>query len=185
MGARYEVLCRESVSPPVAVDVLCVTDQVRTNDLTFSFCCALSDSEEETVWGTGACLANVQLNVHEKIMFAPPRYASVYFLRLFRQQADGIQGLAAGLFQGLAGVATKPMVGCLDAVTHTGEAVREMAGGLATGDGALASRRSRLPQPFGPDGRMMPRTVETAYGAMILAQFPLWKVRGYCTTKAP
>lgn len=96
---------------------------------------------------------------------------------LFGQQDDGIRGLAAGIFQGLAGVATKPMVGCLDAVTHTGEAVREMAGGLA-GDGALASRRSRLPQPFGPDGRMMPRTVETAYGTMILAKFPMWKVRG-------
>lgn len=68
------------------------------------------------------------------------------------------------------------MVGCLDAVTHTGEAMREMAGGLASGDAALAARRARFPQPFGPDGRMMPRTAETACGAMLLARFPLWKV---------
>lgn len=69
------------------------------------------------------------------------------------------------------------MVGCLDAVTHTGEAVREMAGGLASGDGVHEARRARFPQPFGPDGRMMPRTVETACGAMLLARFPPWKVR--------
>lgn len=81
-----------------------------------------------------------------------------------------------GVFQGLAGVATKPMVGCLDAVTHTGEAVREMAGGLAAGDAALMAQRARFPQPFGPDGRMMPRTAETACGALLLARFPLWKV---------
>lgn len=87
-----------------------------------------------------------------------------------------MRGLAAGVFHGLAGVATKPMVGCLDAVTHTGEAVRAMAGGLASGDAALAARRVRLPQPFGPDGRIMPCTAETACGAMLLARFPLLKV---------
>lgn len=73
-------------------------------------------------------------------------------------------------------MATKPMVGCLDAVTHTGEAMREMAGGLAHGDASLSTRRSRFPQPFGPDGRMMPRTAETACGALLLARFPLLKV---------
>ena len=77
-------------------------------------------------------------------------------------------------------MATKPMVGCLDAVTHTGEAVREMAGGLAYGDVALVLRRSRFPQPFGPDGRMMPSTAETACGALLLAQFPLLKVCVSC-----
>lgn len=68
------------------------------------------------------------------------------------------------------------MVGCLDAVTHTGEAVRAMAGGLSSGDSALSARRSRFPQPFGPDGRIMPRTTETACGALLLARFPFWKV---------
>lgn len=87
-----------------------------------------------------------------------------------------MQGFVVGIFQGLAGVATKPMVGCLDAVTHTGEAVRAMAGGLSSGDSALSARRSRFPQPFGPDGRIMPRTAETACGALLLARFPLWKV---------
>lgn len=91
-------------------------------------------------------------------------------------QDGGITGFATGVFQGMAGMATKPMVGCLDAVTHTGEAMREMAGGLAHGDASLSTRRSRFPQPFGPDGRMMPRTAETACGALLLAQFPLLKV---------
>ena len=94
-------------------------------------------------------------------------------------QDDGARGFVMGIFQGLAGVATKPMVGCLDAVTHTGEAVREMAGGLASGgDSAFIARRARFPQPFGPDGRMMPRTAETACGALLLARFPLVKVSG-------
>lgn len=91
---------------------------------------------------------------------------------------DGARGFVIGIFQGLAGVATKPMVGCLDAVTHTGEAVREMAGGLAAGEAVFIARRARFPQPFGPDGRMMPRTVETACGALLLARFPMWKVGG-------
>lgn len=91
-------------------------------------------------------------------------------------QDDGLGGFAVGICQGLAGVATKPMVGCLDAVTHTGEAVREMAGGLASGDGTQTVWRARFPQPFGPDGRMMPRTIETACGAVLLEQFPFRKV---------
>lgn len=83
------------------------------------------------------------------------------------------------------------MVGCLDAVTHTGEAVREMAGGLAAGDAALMAQRARFPQPFGPDGRMMPRTAETACGALLLARFPLWKVsvrvlrNAFCAQQSP
>ena len=77
-------------------------------------------------------------------------------------------------------MATKPMVGCLDAITHTEEAVREMVGGLAYGDVALAPRRSRSPQPLGPDGRMMPSTAETACGALLLAQLPLLKVCVSC-----
>ncbi|CAM9342914.1 unnamed protein product, partial [Sphacelaria rigidula] len=95
-----------------------------------------------------------------------------------RTRDDGLRGLAVGLCYGVAGVATKPMVGCLDAVTHTGEAVREMAGGLAAGDAGFTARRVRFPQPFGPDGRMMPRTAETACGAILLARFPLLKARG-------
>lgn len=98
--------------------------------------------------------------------------------RLTHVKDDGARGFVTGIFQGLAGVATKPMVGCLDAVTHTGEAVREMAGGLAAGDAAFIARRARFPQPFGPDGRMMPRTAETACGALLLARFPMWKVGG-------
>lgn len=94
-----------------------------------------------------------------------------------------MQGFVAGIFQGLAGVATKPTVGCLDAVTHTGEAVRAMAGGLSSGDSALSARRSRFPQPFGPDGRMMPGTAATACGALLLARFPLWKV-SQCSSPA-
>jgi hypothetical protein len=34
----------------------------------------------------------------------------------------GLRGFLIGICHGVAGVATKPMVGCLDAVTHTGEA---------------------------------------------------------------
>ena len=79
-------------------------------------------------------------------------------------------------------MATKPMVGCLDAVSHTGEAVREMAGGLASGDVALAPRRSRFPQPFGLDGRMVPfehpaaarRSERFAVRGDLLAPADLW-----------
>ncbi|CAM9576407.1 unnamed protein product, partial [Ascophyllum nodosum] len=92
-----------------------------------------------------------------------------------RVRDGGVVGFVAGMFQGLAGMATKPMVGCLDAITHTEEAVREMVGGLAYGDVALAPRRSRFPQPLGLDGRMMPSTAETACGALLLAQLPLLK----------
>ncbi|CAM9210979.1 unnamed protein product, partial [Choristocarpus tenellus] len=93
-----------------------------------------------------------------------------------RAKNGGWQGLTIGLCQGVAGVATKPMVGCLDAVAHTGEAVREMAGGLARRDGLYEAQRKRMPQPFGLDGRMMPRIPETACGAMLLARFPMWTV---------
>lgn len=90
-------------------------------------------------------------------------------------QGEAVTGFAVGVFQDLEGMATKPMVGCLDAVTHTGEAMREMAGGLTYGDAFLATRRSRFPWLFGLDRRMIPRTEGTACGALLLARFPLLK----------
>jgi hypothetical protein len=64
------------------------------------------------------------------------------------------------------------MVGCLDAVTHTGEAVREMAGGLTVGDPLTEVRRARQGQVFGLDGRLMRFSRETSRGAALLVHFP-------------
>ncbi|CAM9467202.1 unnamed protein product [Chrysoparadoxa australica] len=85
---------------------------------------------------------------------------------------EGIRGFLVGCCHGIAGIATKPMVGCLDAVTHTGEAAREMAGGLAPREVLRQVERKRFPQPFGLDNRLMKYSKEVARGADILSEFP-------------
>jgi hypothetical protein len=84
----------------------------------------------------------------------------------------GLRGFLIGICHGVAGVATKPMVGCLDAVTHAGEAVREMAGGLTAVQPLPEVRRRRHSQVFGLDGRLMRYSLATARGAALLEQFP-------------
>jgi hypothetical protein len=84
----------------------------------------------------------------------------------------GLRGFLIGICHGVAGVATKPMVGCLDAVTHAGEAVREMAGGLTAVQPLPEVRRRRHSQVFGLDGRLMRFSLATARGAALLEQFP-------------
>lgn len=97
---------------------------------------------------------------------------------------DGVRGFFFGVCQGVAGVATKPMVGCLDAITHTGEAAIEMASELAASRPLPDVQPKRLPQPFALDGRLVPYSHLSALGSQLLAQFPL-KVNGDVALTAP
>ncbi len=105
------------------------------------------------------------------------RGLSGVFVQPFRRGKErGIKGFGVGVFTGLTGLVTKPMVGCLDAVAHTGEAARTVAGTLLLHTKVLRSvKRRRLPQTFGCDGRLMPYSSSMARGAAILLKFPLSK----------
>lgn len=70
---------------------------------------------------------------------------------------NGPVGFVTGVAGGVAGVAAKPVVGILDAVTHTGEGFRHMLKSANRKMGAPAKRR-RYANVFGPDGRLMPFT---------------------------
>ncbi len=106
------------------------------------------------------------------------RGVSGAFVQPYRRGKDrGAKGFVVGVFTGMAGLVTKPMVGCLDAVSHTGEAARTMAGALTLMQTIVlrSVKRRRLPHTFGCDGRMMPYSSYMARGAAILLKFPLGK----------
>lgn len=80
---------------------------------------------------------------------------------------NGPVGFVTGVAGGIAGIAAKPVVGILDAVTHTGEGCRHALKSFNRKVGAPAKRR-RYANVFGPDGRLMPFSYSTAYGAHLL-----------------
>ncbi len=106
------------------------------------------------------------------------RGVSGIFVQPYRRGKDrGVKGFVVGASIGVAGLVTKPMVGCMDAVSHTGEAAGTMAGALTLMQtNVLRSvKRRRFPHTFGCDGRMMPYSSSMARGAAILLKFPLSK----------
>lgn len=82
-------------------------------------------------------------------------------------KTHGCAGLLPGIAKGLAGVPAKPVVGVLDALTHSGDALRDLVKELAREPGEPAFRRS-LCNLFGPDGRLMPFSFEASYGSYVL-----------------
>ena len=80
---------------------------------------------------------------------------------------NGPIGFVTGIAGGVAGIAAKPVVGILDAVTHTGEGCRHLIKSINRKMGAPTKRR-RYSNVFGPDGRLMPFTYSSAYGAHLL-----------------
>ncbi len=104
------------------------------------------------------------------------RGISGVFVQPYRRGKErGVKGFAMGIFTGFTGLVTKPIVGCMDAVAHTGEAARTVAGALMQTKVLRRVKRKRLPQTFGCDGRLMPYSSSTARGAAILLKFPLSK----------
>lgn len=80
----------------------------------------------------------------------------------------GSSGAVSGISKGVAGLATKPIVGVLDAVTHTGDAVREVFKTTNKSKKLQPLYRVRLSALFGPDGRLLPFDRSNAAGAFIL-----------------
>jgi hypothetical protein len=80
---------------------------------------------------------------------------------------NGVVGFVSGLGKGIAGVATKPVVGILDSVTHIGEGFRYAVKSIQTKRGSLAERQ-RYCSLFGPDGRLLPYSYSAAYGSHVL-----------------
>jgi hypothetical protein len=79
----------------------------------------------------------------------------------------GVQGFVLGVPKGIIGVATKPLVGVLDAVTHTGDAIREVV--KATNKVKNKPlHRLRMSNLFGPDGRIFPYNMRNAFGEYVL-----------------
>lgn len=79
----------------------------------------------------------------------------------------GLVGFVSGLGKGLAGVATKPIVGILDSVTHVVEGCRYAVKSIRTNIRTPAERR-RYCSVFGPDGRLLPYSYASAYGSHVL-----------------
>ena len=79
----------------------------------------------------------------------------------------GVSGIIPGIAKGIAGVATKPVVGVLDAATHMGEGFREGMKYL-TRESTVPITRRRLTNLFGPDGRILPYSYTTALGRHVL-----------------
>jgi hypothetical protein len=79
----------------------------------------------------------------------------------------GTTGLILGLAKGIAGVPAKPVVGVLDAFTHTGDGIRYLVKSASTKRG-IPPKRRRHSNLFGPDGRLLPYSYSAAYGAHFL-----------------
>ena len=117
----------------------------------------------------------------------PPRTAKEAALRPFRDIGNGlycgvaglvkvpyasvrrygISALPSGVVKGVAGLAAKPVVGALDAVTHIGDALRQVAKNVIR-ESAEPAYRLRLSNLFGPDGRLLPYSSLRALGTYIL-----------------
>jgi len=84
----------------------------------------------------------------------------------FRRNST-VFGVGSAVVKGVAGLVAKPAVGVLDAVTHTGEALRETVR-VITREQIIPVHRVRFSNQFGPDGRMLPYVFSTALGTHIL-----------------
>lgn len=80
----------------------------------------------------------------------------------------GATGLVSGVAQGLAGLGTKPVVGVLDAITHTGDAFRAVVKASTRDTRNKPLYRLRLSNLFGPDGRIMEYNMKNALGTYVL-----------------
>ena len=79
----------------------------------------------------------------------------------------GFPGLFTGLGKGIAGLGAKPIIGVLDAVTHTGDGLRYFMKSLNPRQTNLFNRQ-RYPSIFGIDGRLLPYDNSSGLGAFIL-----------------
>jgi len=79
----------------------------------------------------------------------------------------GLKGLPEGIAKGLTGLWTKVLVGSLDAVTHTGDAVREIVK-FVTRESDKPVYRQRMSNNFGPDGRLLEYSFNRALGTYII-----------------
>ncbi len=75
--------------------------------------------------------------------------------------------LSVGLLNGVLGLGLKPLVGALDAATHTAEAVRIVVK-YSTKEYYEPLRRRRYSNSFGPDGRILSYNFECALGNDLL-----------------
>jgi hypothetical protein len=75
--------------------------------------------------------------------------------------------LSVGLVNGLLGLGLKPLVGALDAATHTAEAIRIVVK-YTTREYYEPLRRRRYSNSFGPDGRILSYNFECALGNDLL-----------------
>jgi hypothetical protein len=79
----------------------------------------------------------------------------------------GCPGFLTGLGKGLTGLGAKPVIGVLDAITHTGEGIRAIVKSIQKRK-EIAIQRNRYPSLFGIDGRLLPYTESSALGAYLL-----------------
>jgi hypothetical protein len=77
-----------------------------------------------------------------------------------------------GIVKGAAGLGAKPAVGVLDAITHTGDAFRDVIKILAN-DYIEPVHKCRLSNLFGPDGRILPYNFSEALGQHLLVVLDL------------
>ena len=84
----------------------------------------------------------------------------------FRWQKP-FSSLSVGLMNGVLGLGLKPLVGALDAATHTAEAVRIVVK-YSTKEYYEPLRRRRYSNSFGPDGRILSYNLENALGNDLL-----------------
>eukprot|EP00605_Chrysophyceae_sp_TOSAG23-4_P000166 GSChrysophyteH1.ASY1.ANO1.190.1 assembled CDS len=118
----------------------------------------------------------------------PPRSLGAASVRPFNDIVNGIYCGIAGVFkvpytawrrvgtlssvgsafaQGVAGLGAKPVVGVLDAITHSGEALRDTVR-VITREQMNPVHRVRFSNQFGPDGRMLPYDYNTALGTKVV-----------------
>jgi hypothetical protein len=82
-------------------------------------------------------------------------------------RAHGVSGLLPGIVKGVEGLPTKIVVGALDAITHSGDAIRQGVKAITKTDVRPVSRW-RLSGLFGPDGRVLPYSYTIALGTHTL-----------------
>jgi hypothetical protein len=79
-------------------------------------------------------------------------------------QRNGLVGFSTGIMKGTAGLLSKPVVGILDAITHTGDNVSAVVK-VVSHQADEPVRRKRLSNLFGPDGRILPYGFAVALGS--------------------
>lgn len=79
----------------------------------------------------------------------------------------GLKGVVPGVTKGIIGLAADPVVGILDAITHCGDAAREIAKNVNRQNDPVVER-VRLSEIFGPDGRILPYSFYLSFGYQIL-----------------